>query len=331
MRASDETKAADTRPRPRYLPFGSSGFFISKLEEALEVADGEPLPFADLIQRLRTVWIDTDRQLVLERLEQMAPPDQQLSPGAVLTPPPRRLPESQQDQLMEVLTELVSKADDLPSRDRDRVDRAVARLSRLLSIERAWFLIEPWFGDRRAFRTSVVIRVLLHYGVPPTLAAEVVEQYRAALDRGVLDRGLLKLIGRNPHVAVLLNDDLTLKALTIPGRERWIGDYFFRDDDALYWRMRAIEALLIGGQVPRASIALAYPMPFIWAVGRQTHHECLPLLRKVLEQYHTDPECVWRCMRAFERVGDPSDVEYVRALAASIVETERTKQLPDVA
>lgn len=237
----------------------------------------------------------------------------------------RCLSEGQQEQLAEVLAELVARADTLPARDRDRADRAVARLSRLLSDERAWAVVEPWLSDQRAFRSSVVIRVLLNHGVPPSLVTEIVKQYCSALNRGVLARGILKLIGRNPHVAALLDDDLTLKALAIPGRERWIGEYFLRDDDAFYWRMRAIEAQLIGGHVPGDSITFDHPMAFVWAVGRQSHRASLPQLRRVLERYRTDPECVWRCIRAFERVGDAGDVERVRALAASIVETERAE------
>jgi hypothetical protein len=161
--------------------------------------------------------------------------------------------------------------------------------------------------------------------VPPALAAEVIEQYRATKDRG-----LLKLIGRNPHVAALFEESDVLDALAVPEND-WqrgpyetsdgrVGPFILRDRDARYWKMRAIEVILIGGNIPSDAIAHERPMEFVWAVGRQRHRPSLPLLRRVLERHRTDPEFVWRCMRAFDRVGELSDIENVRALAAAIVE-----------
>ncbi len=62
------------------------------------------------------------------------------------------------------------------------------------------------------------------------------------------------------------------------------------------------------------------------SVVRRTGLACL--LQRVLERNATDPECVWRCILAFERVGDAADIERVRALAVSIVEIEHDKDLP---
>lgn len=74
MSAGTDAKPTATIPKRIRAPFGSREFYVSKLEEVLEVVASEPLPFAALIERLRTIWSDTDRQLLLERLEQMAPP-----------------------------------------------------------------------------------------------------------------------------------------------------------------------------------------------------------------------------------------------------------------
>jgi hypothetical protein len=153
----------------------------------------------------------------------------------------------------------------------------------------------------------------------------VIEQYRATKDRG-----LLKLIGRNPHVAALFEEGDVLDALAAPEND-WqrgpyetpdgpVGPFIFRDRNARYWKMRAIEVMLIGGNVPSDAIALERPMEFVWAVGRQRHKPSLPLLRRVLERHKADPEFVWRCMRAFDRVGEPSDIENVRSFATAIVE-----------
>lgn len=214
----------------------------------------------------------------------------------------------------------------LPARERDRADRAIARLSRLLPAERAWSVVEPWFEDRRALRRKVVVRVLLDYGVPPALSSNVIEQYRLTKDRN-----LLKLIGRNPHVAALFAESDVLEAFAAPEND-WqrgpcqtsagpVGPFIHRDRDARYWKMRAIEVVLIGGHVPSGAIAFDRPMEFVWAVGRQLHRPSLPLLRRVLERHKTDPEFVWRCTRAFDRMGEPSDIDRVRSLAKAIVDT----------
>jgi hypothetical protein len=311
--------------QPQYLPPDSPEFFIVKLEEALGVADGQPLTFTDIIERLRTIWADYDRQLVLTRLEHMAQRVEQPASSELHLPMQRRLPEGRQEQLAKALTDLVSIGGSLPARDRDRADRAVARLSRLLSVDRAWSAVEPWFGDPRVFRRRVVVRVLLEHGVPHSLAAAVVDQYRVTQERG-----LLKLISQNPHVAALLDESDVLGALAVPSHDYQIGAFLFKDRDARYWRMRAIEAYLIGGHVPSDDLGLDHPMEFAWAVGRQSHKASLPLLRRVLTRYLTDPEFIWRCIRAFDRVGDAKDVKHIRALASSLVESVRLTQPPNV-
>ena len=302
--------------------YGSPSFYRRKLEEIFEVSEGQSLHFVDLIERVRSIRTDANRQLVLERLESMAQSGETAASG-VFTPLPRRLPESRQICLAQVLSEVVVHADHLPSRDRDRADRAVARLSRLLTSERAWCVVQPWFGDLRAFRRSVVIRVLREHGVPPTLASDIMIQYRATGDRE-----LLKLISRNPHVAALLEESDIELVLAQPTRDRQWGPINFIDTDTRYWRMRAIEAYLIGGHVLSVGIATAHPMEFVWAVGRQAHRNSLPLLRYVLDCNQSNPEFIWRCMRAFDRVGDIADIDHVRSLGFALVTQCSSLSLP---
>jgi hypothetical protein len=314
--------------KPRHISFDTPEFYVAKLEEALGTTRGQPVAFPELLGRLRRIWADDDRQYVLNRLEQMSLPSEVVGQTSQvmqqsLEQKRRGLPREQQEQLALTLTELVSRAGELAPRERDRADRAVARLSRLLPVEQAWRVVEPWFGDRRAFRRSVVVRVLLEHGVPPALATGVIAQYRSSKDRG-----LLKLIGRNSHVASLFEEGDVLEALAAPEHDWQVGPFqtpdgpvgpiLHRDRDARYWKMRAIEVLLIGGQMPSDVIAFERPMELVWAVGRQYHAPSLPLLRRVLERYQCNPEFVWRCMRAFDRVGEPSDVEQIRKLATAI-------------
>ncbi len=297
MGAGNNTRQMGSLLRPRYLPPDSPEFFIAKLEEALGVAAGQPLTFTDLIERLRTIWTDKDRQLVLTCLEHLAQGVEQYALGELLRPMQQRLPKGRQEQLAKALTDLVGKGGELLARDRVRADQAVARLSRLLPVDHAWSVVQPWFGDPLPSRRAVVVRVLLEHGVPRPLAAAVVDQYR-----GTQEHGLLKLISQNPHVAALLNESDVLRALAAPAHDYQIGAFLYKDRIARYWRMRAIEAYLIGGHVPSDDLGLDHPMEFVWAVGRQSHKASLPLLRRVLTRYQTDPEFIWRCTRAFDRI-----------------------------
>lgn len=305
--------------------FGTPGFYVAKLEEALGVVQQRRLTFPELLNRLSTIWADENRQAVLSAIEALSVEINPPRGIPLLLQTTRRLPDELQDQLATTLAELVQKADTLPARDRDPADRAVSRLSRLLTVERAWSTVKPWFEDRRAFRRNLVIRVLREHGVPPALGEQVIEEFRTTQDRN-----LLKLISENPHVASLLEERDIGAALATPEQEWSIGPYqtadgvvgpFVRkDSDARYWKMRAIEVLLIGGHVPSDAVAFERPMEFVWAVGRQSHQVSLPLLRRVLEEYKSDPEFVWRCTRALHRMGEPADIAYIRTLAEVIVQ-----------
>ena len=313
--------------RAQNVNFGSPGFYVLKLEKALGVANGQFVAFDDLIERLRTIWFDDNRQFVLERLEMHGEPNAIQQAQWNWGPPIRKLHSTaQQDTLARALAEIVRAAETLSARDRDRADRAVSRLVRLLPVETAWSIVEPWVGDRRAFRSGVVVRVLLEHGVPENLASTIVEKYRATLDFKVLG-----LISRNPHVAALLTEDDVLEVLSVPEfeweleplrtREGSVDPFILRYRNSCYWKMRAIEAFLIGGKVPSDVVAFGRPMEFVWAVGRQFHRASLPIVRRVLEQKKTDPEFVWRCMLAFNRMGDSSDIAHVHLLAKSIVDS----------
>ena len=323
----------NTAQRSRQLMFerdsyGTPGFYVAELEEALGVIHKQLQTFSELLNCLSTIWADENRQSVLSSIEAKAVETNSLPGGRPyhwgLQPSTRRLPEELQEQLAITLTELVETAGTLPARDRDCSDRAVARLSRLLTVERAWSVIRPWFGDLRAFRRSVVIRVLREHGVPSGLGGHVIDQFRSTQDRN-----LLKLISPNPHVAALLEEQDIASTLAAPENDRsfgplqtpdgLVGPIVMKDSDTRYWKMRVIEALLIGGHVPSDALAFERPMEFVWAVGRRSHQASLPLLRRVLEEYKSDPEFVWRCARAFQRMGEPADIAYIRKLAETIV------------
>lgn len=136
----------NTAQRVRQLKFerdsySTPGFYIAKLEEALGVVHKQMQIFPGLLNRLSTIWADESRQSVLSSIEALALETNPLPGGTSknwgLQPPTRRLSEERQEQLATTLTQLVQKAESLPARDRDRADRAVARISRLLTVERA--------------------------------------------------------------------------------------------------------------------------------------------------------------------------------------------------
>lgn len=314
MRGKEITPPGTLAPRPPGH-YGTPDFYLDKLEEALGLGDARPEAFEGLLRRLKTIWLDDNRQSVLIRIEQLAQNVLPATYGSFSQAGSRQLPDAMQDQLAVALARLVRDAEKLKASDRVHADRAISRLSWLLTSARAWEVVSPWFADCRAFRSRAVVRVLRHHGIPESHANAVIEQYRATLGTD-----LLKLISFNPHVAALLQEDDVLRALAVPANDRDYGVYVQLDSDSRYWWMRAIEALLIGGHVPSDAIAFGYPMQFAWAVGRGSHNHALTLLRRVLDHLRDNPEFLWRSMRAFERVGDPEDIQRVCAYASGLVD-----------
>lgn len=331
MNASPTSNQIIASARIRQPLFDTPDFYKWKLERELGGAVRQALTFSDLMVRLSTIWSESESQLVQQRIEDFVPLADRQPYGDSRVSTQRMLTVSQQDELTRVLTELIGKADTLPDRDRACVDRVVGRLSHLLTSDRAWSVVAPWFGDKRKSRRRVVIRVLTTHGVPSALACGVIEEYRATQERS-----LLKLISANPQVAALFEEDDLRLALTAPEndwqhgpyetREGTVGPFLHRDRDARFGKMLAIETFLIGGHVPADDIAFEYPMAFAWAVGRQAHQPSLPLLMRVLDRFRNDPELVWRSMRAIGRTGSTADIEHVRTIAMQLVNVSNDDQ-----
>lgn len=270
--------------------------FVAKLAAALAAADMRAVPFPDRLARLESVWSDPDRLLVIGDLQR------------------RDLTDEERAQLADALASLATRSGRLPARDRDKVNRAVSRLIRWLPPERAWGVVEGWFGDRRSFRREVVVRVLRERGVPPALVPALVEEYQATGDRG-----LLSLISRSPEAAALLDERCLREMLAAPERTVVADRPPLVDDDLRYWRMRVLELLLVGGHRLDEETVFAYPVEFVWAVGRQADAGSLPLLRRVLERNRDNPEFLWWCLWAFDRMGEEVDRDSIRGVARAIV------------
>lgn len=312
-----------TSPAKPYVAPHSREFYIEKLRGTLAWIEDHALSFEDVIDRVRTIWSDDDRIRVLKSLEEAARPF--IDTTSPFTPAPeRRLREDQQLELVKVLSEIVATADDLPAAPRQVADRAVSRLSQLLSPERAWEVVEPWFHESRKFRRNVVVRVLKKYGVPPAYAPLVLELYR-----DTLDRDLLNLIGRNESVAALLEESDVIRALELPYNDISFGPFLSRDSEGRYWKMRAIQAFLFGGDELSEHLAMQYPKEFIWAVGSLKHRPSLPLLKRILQANSDDPEIVWRTIKAYDRMGEISEMAYARSLAEAILSSSaQIRELP---
>jgi len=305
-----------------HAKLGTPELYLEKLQDELSSSHLGSPTLDELLEQVRTIWRCEERQLVLERLEQMGSVVDRVGHTTqwVLYPEWRQkpLPDGDWQRLAEALRELVSEADALVAGDRHRADQSISRLLRLVPIESAWSIIKQWFWDPRPFRRRVAVRILFDHGVPENLAAEVVDRWKVTGNSRLFD-----LIGRNPHVAALIEEHEVLNLLAEPVREWRIGDFVFVDHDALYRKMRAIELLLAGGKVPSDALAMSYPMAFAWAVGKRRFRPALPTLRRVLDARSTDPEFVWRCMRAFDRMGEPADIDRIRKIAASLVSSQR--------
>lgn len=303
-----------------YVPYGSREFYVRKLADLLDELPKTPETFHALLERLANIWEQEDRESILRSVERSAAPADPSSWSYFPPPIQRKLPTDLQASLHAQLRQLAITADSLPPKCRDRADRCIARLSRLLDPELAWQIVKSWFDDHRAFRRNIAVRVLTEGGVPEDFEHRVLSHYRKDYDTR-----LLKLISLNPGVAALLNEGDLIAALAIPLREIKIGEHTLRDRDGRYWQMRAFQAQFIGGRDIALPVALKFPAQFAWAVDRQRHRRSVSTLRTVLQANRDNPEVVWSCTRAMIATADPDDIAWSLSVASDLLRRERER------
>jgi hypothetical protein len=314
MSHSDPGLPSRLHPQFRF-PDGTREFFVEKLEAGLAGPRPARIPYQALLDRLTLIWNDEDPQLILETLERRHTPPHVLNHawGDAFWQQ-RPLPDGEWEPLADVLSQLLESAETLSARDRDKVDRAISRMSRRLPIGVAWRMLGHWLWDQAERRRRTAIRILFEHGIPDDLARPVIDLWKERQDPR-----LYALLRENPQAAAQIEEADVLAILAQPEPEDRIGPFMRRDPNAFYWKMRTVELVFIGGNIPSEALAFEYPNEFVAAATRFGHQESVTRIRQILESHSGDPEIVWRCSEACETLGEPDDLERVWQVAAGIV------------
>ena len=178
----------------------------------------------------------------------------------------------------------------MPSKDRQRIDKLIARLARLLPETTAVEFAKTSLQHRRKSRREVTYSVFRRVGVPSELAA-----YLLARHRETGDAMLLQLATRNP---VALSDDDAV--------------YLLGKLEEHYWRMRVIHSLLDTDPARALRFAGDYPREFVHAVGRSKNADMLGKLLSLHEHHKQDLDFVDLFAWALGKLGQRDLLEQLR-------------------
>jgi len=223
---------------------------VSDVDRALRMARLRCLSFEELVSRLGRIWeVDESSSVVYALCERSFTP-------------------TEEGLLSDALTDLGQVGDGLRSHDKAKVDRAIGRVSRCMSPERACHVVVPFLAHPRKARRQIAYRVLKAVPVTAEFGKELVERYRQTGDEE-----LLELVARSSEAVCRVDVRYVLESL---GEE--------------YWRARVLAALLATEPAKAYELADAYPVEFVHAVGRQEDHGALEAMRKLFRRRRRDPE-----------------------------------------
>lgn len=147
------------------------------LQERIAVARVRCLTFPQLLSRLDRIWEEADPELVMRRFAELDLADEQ---GRAVD---------------RKLQELDRIAERLPRVDRDRIDRAVSRISRSLPLHLARERAVPdLLRNPRKLRQEHAAKVLARVGISKGSAEQFLNRCAE-----VRDQELLELIARHPE------------------------------------------------------------------------------------------------------------------------------------
>lgn len=225
-------------------------FDHKKLEDVLETAMIQCLSSSELFARLKILWKDPYSTRIVSRILEIA-----LSP-------------EEQSELEQTVHQIISTSEDLPSKEKARIDRKLRRLILALPLESAVEIAKTFLAHKRKSRRNLGIEVLKVVGVDKELAEQFIARFRETGEQEYLE-----MIARSARVIPELDFIFLLSNLT----ER-------------YWRMRVIEGLLRIQNHLDSKIAYQYPFEFTYATGRLQYRENLPILEELLNKNKEDLE-----------------------------------------
>lgn len=196
--------------------------------------------------------------------------------------------------------ELVESCEELSERGRtghasfrEKVDRTINRILRILPNDMSYPFAISYLNDRLKRRRAWAYSAMRGKELAPNLLPELVDIFDQRKDQEAL-----QLIARNPSLVIELDPDFLLSNLCDQ-----------------YWRARTIEALLRGDRNAGLRVADEYPIEFAHAVGRLRDQSLLKPLTALLEHNATSIPFLSIYSYALGRMGALAELEHVSQYA----------------
>ena len=215
---------------------------IQELTRTIEFAKLRCLDFDCLTEKLLASGENIDTSIV-NRLKEMT------------------LSGTENKRLAEACDELSERARTGPASFREKVDRTINRILRILPNEISYPFAIEYLNDSLKRRRAWAYTAMRGKELSPKLLPDLVEVF----DRRK-DQEALQLIARNPQLVIVLDPVFLLSNLTDQ-----------------YWKARTIEALLQNDRDAGLRVAEKYPIEFAHAVGRLRDKSLLKPLSALFE------------------------------------------------
>ena len=216
---------------------------LHELTRTIEFAKLRCLGFDCLVDRLLESGDDIETSIV-SRLKEMS------------------LSGIEYKKLVRVCDELSGRARSGQGSFREKVDRTINRILRILPNDLAYPFAIEYLNDTLKRRRAWAYSAMRGKEISPSLLPALVQLYDQRKDQEAL-----QIIARNPRLVIELDPSFLLSNLSDQ-----------------YWRARAIEALLQGDRDAGMRVANEYPIEFTHAVGRLRDKSLLMALSALFEQ-----------------------------------------------
>ncbi len=215
---------------------------IQELTRTIEFAKLRCLDFNCLTEKLLASSDNIDTSIV-NRLKEMS------------------LSETENKRLVEVCDELSERARTGSSSFREKVDRTINRILRILPTYISYPFAIEYLSDSLKRRRAWAYTAMRGVELSPDLLPDLVEVFDQRKDQEAL-----QFIVRNPPLVIELDPGFLLSNL-----------------NDQYWKARTIEALLQNDRDAGLRVADEYPIEFAHAVGRLRDQSLLKPLSALLE------------------------------------------------
>ena len=216
--------------------------FMQEVTRTIEFAKLRCLDFNCLAEKLLASSDNIDTSIV-NRLKEMS------------------LSGTEYKRLVEVCDELSERARTGPASFREKADRTINRILRILPNDISYPFAIGYLDDSLKRRRAWAYTAMRGKELPPELLIDLVEVF----DRRK-DQEALQLIASNPPLVIELDPGFLLSNL-----------------NDQYWKARTIEALLQNDRDAGLRVAEEYPIEFAHAVGRLRDKSLLKPLSALLE------------------------------------------------